>query len=253
MITSKVDYPKHTKKYEKIPQPAPQKNKEQKPIPAPRQSKLYEITAKPMPLSRPVPVPRRSLKKEVIHNNLKPGNEVICHNAKPANEVVSDNQIKQEMDHVSMGHKITKKLVTQKEHIMDQYPDVFRGIGQFSGEPYHIQIDAKLPLKQTPCRMVLVHQKELFKKELDKMVDAGILKPVHDSQPWINSFVIVESKDRQGKPKLRICLDPTNLNKAVIHKPYCFKTPEDTAHLLSNAAVLMTSDCNKGFLASTAR
>ena len=79
------------------------------------------------------------------------------------------------------------------------------------------------------------------------MVDAGILKPVHDSQPWINSFVIVESKDKQGKPKLRICLDPTNLNKAVIHEPYCFKTPEDIAHLLSNAVVLTTSDCNKWF------
>ena len=82
-----------------------------------------------------------------------------------------------------MGHKIPKKLVTQKEHIVDQYPDVFEGIGQFPGEPYHIQIDAKVLLKQTPCRMVPVHQKELFKKELHKMVDAGILKPVHDSQP----------------------------------------------------------------------
>ena len=93
-------------------------------------------------------------------------------------------------------------------------------LSQFPGEPYHIQIDPKVPLKQTPCRMVLIHQKELFKKQLDKMVDEGILKPVHDSQSWINSFVIVESKDKLGKPKLRICLDPMNLNKAVIHEPY---------------------------------
>ena len=247
VITSKVDDPKHTKKYEKIPQPAPRKNKKQKPIPAPRQSKLYETTAKPMPLIRPVPAPRRSLKKEVIHNNLKPGNEVILYNTKPANEVTSDNQLKQEMDHESMGHKIPKILVTWKEHIMYQYPYVFEGIGQFPGEPYHIQIDPKVPLKQTPCRMVPVHQKELFMKELDKKVNTGILKSVHNSQPWINSFVIVESQDRQGKPKLRICLDPTNLNKAVIHEPYCFKTPEDIAHLLSNAIVLMTSHCNKDF------
>ena len=125
----------------------------------------------------------------------------------------NDNKSKQMMDQASIEHKITKKLVTQKEHIMDQYPDVFEGIGQFPG--YHIQIDPKVPPKQTPCRMVSVHQKELFKKELDKMVDTGILKPVHDSQPWINSFVIVESKDKQGNPKLKIDLDPTNLNKAV--------------------------------------
>ena len=247
VITSKVDHPKHTKKYEKIPQPASQKNKQEKLIPAPRQSKLYETTAKPMPLKRQVPAPRRSLKKEVIHNNLKPGNEVIRHNTKPANEVISDNQSRQEMDQVSMECKIPKKLVTQKEHIMDQYPDVFEGIGQFPGEPYHIQIDPKVPPKQTPCRMIPIHQKELFKKKLDKMVAAGILKPVDDSQPWINSFVIIESKDKLGKPKLRFCLDPTNLNKAVICEPYCFKTPEGIAHLLSNAVVLTTSDCNRGF------
>ena len=87
------------------------------------------------------------------------------------------------MDQASIDHKTGKKLVTQKEHIMDQYPDLFEGISQFPGEPYHIQIDPKVPLKQTPCRMVPALQKELFKKELDKMVDAGILKPVHDSQP----------------------------------------------------------------------
>ena len=61
------------------------------------------------------------------------------------------------MDQALIEHKTPRKLVTQKEHIMDQYPDVFEGIGQFPGKPYHIQIDPKVSLKQTPCRMVPVH------------------------------------------------------------------------------------------------
>ena len=50
------------------------------------------------------------------------------------------------------------------------------------------------------------------------MLDAGVITEVHEATPWINSFVIVETvKDR--KKKLRICLDPKHLNKAIMHKP----------------------------------
>ena len=79
------------------------------------------------------------------------------------------------------------------------------------------------------------------------MLDAGILKPVEKVTPWINSFVLVEGKNPDGSIKLRICLDPTNLNKAVIHEPYCSNTPEDIAHLLANAKVITVTDCSKGF------
>ena len=79
------------------------------------------------------------------------------------------------------------------------------------------------------------------------MLDAGILKPVEKATPWINSFVLVEGKNPDGSIKLRICLDPTNLNKAVICEPYCSKTPEDIAHLLTNAKVITATDCSKGF------
>ena len=42
-------------------------------------------------------------------------------------------------------------------------------------------------------------------------------------------------------------MDPTNLNKAIVHEPYHFKTPEDIAHLLADATVLTVLDCKKGY------
>ena len=57
----------------------------------------------------------------------------------------------------------------------------------------------------------------------------------------------VEGTDQQGKPKLRICLDPTNLNKAIIRKPYHFKTPEDISHLLADSTVMTILNCKKGY------
>ena len=52
-----------------------------------------------------------------------------------------------------------------------------------------------LPQSKTPCCPIPVHLKDVFKQEIDKMLQAGVLKPVHEATPWINSFVLVESKD----------------------------------------------------------
>ena len=72
-----------------------------------------------------------------------------------------------------------------------------------------------------------------------------MLKPEQEATPRINSFVLVEGKDKSGNLKLRICLDPTKLNKAIVGEPYHFKTPVDIAHLLADACIIIVYDCNK--------
>ena len=79
------------------------------------------------------------------------------------------------------------------------------------------------------------------------MRQTGVLRPVTEAIPWINSFMLVESKGKSGNHKLRICLDPTILNKAIIWKPYHFKTPEDIAHLIVRACTLTVLDCHRGY------
>ena len=70
------------------------------------------------------------------------------------------------------------------------------------------------------------------------MLRAGILKAVHKATPWINSFVLVEGKDKFDGLKLCICLDPTNLNKVILREPYHFKTLEDIAHLIVESCIM---------------
>ena len=117
------------------------------------------------------------------------------------------------------------RLVTSKEQIMARFPDVFEGIGKFPGKPYEIQLVPNVPPKQTPCRPVPIHLKEAFKTEIDKMLKAGVLKPIQEATLWINSFVLVKGTDKQGKPKLRICLNPSNLNKAIIRGAISLQNP----------------------------
>ena len=77
------------------------------------------------------------------------------------------------------------------------------------------------------------------------MFKAGVLKPGHEATSWINSFVLVEGKDKFGNLKLRIGLDPTNLSKVIVREPYHFKSPEEIAHLLADACIMCECDCKK--------
>ena len=137
--------------------------------------------------------------------------------------------------------------MTSKEQILQSYPDVFKSIRCFPGPLYHIQLDPNITPKQIPCRPNLVCLKKAFKQEIDKMVKAGVLKPVHEATPWINSFGPVEEKNKIGNLKLRFCLDPTNLNKVIVREAYHFKTNEDIAHLLPDACIMSVCDCKKWY------
>ena len=130
---------------------------------------------------------------------------------------------------------------------MKHYPDVIEGIGKFLGPPYTIHLDSSVQPKQIPCRPVPIHLKEAFKQEVDKMLQAGVLKTITEASPWINNFVLVESKDKSRNHKLRIYLDPTNLNKVIIREPYYFKTPKDIAYFIARACTLTVLDCGKGY------
>ena len=139
------------------------------------------------------------------------------------------------------------KLITTCEQIKQHYPDVFDGIGRFLGSPYHINVDPTVHPKQTPCRPVPINFKGAFQREISQMLNVGVLLPVNKATPWINSFVLVEKTTNNGQVKLRICLDPTNLNKAIIREPYHFRTPDDITHHLADACILTVCDCKKGY------
>ena len=99
---------------------------------------------------------------------------------------------------------------------------------------------------QKPPRRVPIAMKDKFKQELDSMEAQGIISKYdgHDVSPkWLNSFVIV--KNPNGT--LRVCLDPTNLNKDII-RPVCYaQTMNDVIHKLKHAKYFAIFNTSKGF------
>jgi len=58
--------------------------------------------------------------------------------------------------------------------------------------------------------------KEKVCLELDKMLEAGIIEPVEESD-WVSPMVVQEKKQ---KGKLCICVDLQKLNDACVHDPF---------------------------------
>ena len=150
-----------------------------------------------------------------------------------------------------------------KQDILDVYSDVFTGIGKFPGMPYKFQLkeNAK-PTRHAP-RKVPIHLQDTFHKEIRNLEQLGIPEETKDVTEWVNSFVIMEkkapvdpckiptdsnsshghSKDR----KLRICLDPRDLNEALEREPYYTQSIEEIMAKFHGMTRFTIADFNKGY------
>ena len=98
-----------------------------------------------------------------------------------------------------------------KEQLIQKYPQVFgEGVGRLESE-YHIRLDSQIDPVQHAPRRVPVALREQLKETFEELVQQDILAPVTEPTEWISSMVIVPKKDG----KLRICLDPKDLNQAI--------------------------------------
>ena len=131
------------------------------------------------------------------------------------------------VQHPHNGWTSVSRFPLTKQEILSQYSGCFEGIGHFPGDPYkfHLKPDHK-PARHAP-RKVPVHLEKAFKEEIDSLVSQGILEEVKEHTDWVNSYVIVEkdtgnahAPNHSVKKKLRICLDPRDLNEALEREPY---------------------------------
>lgn len=126
--------------------------------------------------------------------------------------------------------------------LLDKYSDVFEGIGCLSGE-HDISVDPSVkPVIHAP-RRVPISMTDKLKKELDDMEKSGIIAKVDVPTPWVNSLVCVEKRDGS----LRICLDPKDLNKAVMREHHKIPTMEDIAFRFTGMKYFTILDMKHGY------
>jgi hypothetical protein len=112
------------------------------------------------------------------------------------------------------------KIIELLHEYQDLFPTKFTKMKGTKGPMGEMRIplkpNARL-LKQRPYRLKPKY-KEKVRIELDRMLEAGIIEPVEESE-WISPMVVQDKKTRE----IRICVDLRKLNDACLHDP--FPTP----------------------------
>ena len=144
-------------------------------------------------------------------------------------------------NHVSQDHLTTesvKDIIASK----NAFPNSFDTTGNMPGQ-YTIRVDTSIHPVQHARRKVPIEAREEIEKALQKMVDNEIITPVTEPTEWVSSLTYPRKSDGSIHP----CLDPHDLNKAIIHKHYKAPTLEEISHKLSGATVFSKLDAKDGF------
>lgn len=148
-----------------------------------------------------------------------------------------------DMDLIKLVLSVTAPVET--ENVLEEFADVFTGIGLFPGEcTIHLDPDAT-PVVYPPRKIPLALRARL-KKELESMEQSDIVTKVTEPTDWVNALVVVE-KPRTGK--LRVCLDPRDLNKAIKRPHYPLPTLDGITHKLAGAHYFSVMDARSGYWA----
>ena len=135
------------------------------------------------------------------------------------------------------------KLPITKEYILRKYSNVFKGIGNLPGGPYHIRLEEQYKPVQHPPSSVPIAMQPTYRAELDRLVKESIITEVKEHTEWINSIVPLI----KFNGSLRLGLDPKDLNKAIERNQWHSKTINDILPELARSKYKTLKDVTSGY------
>ena len=131
-----------------------------------------------------------------------------------------------------------------KEDLKRMYPECFETEGKhFLDFEYSIRVDPSVIPKAHPPRRVPLELKDKLGSKLEEMVKRGIIERVAEPTEWVNSLV-VETKPNGD---IRVCLDPTDLNKAVLRGYHPIPVVDDIVPELNGSDLFSKLDLKDGY------
>ena len=145
-------------------------------------------------------------------------------------------------ENIASVEKETEARGLTMDQISTQFHDVFNGEGRLE-KKLHLEIDDMIEPVRQPVRRIPVAMKPRLKEELARLRKIGVIKPVDTPTDWVSSLVVV----KKPNGKLRVCIDPKPLNKALKRSHYPLPVIDDLLPNLSKAKVFSVCDVKNGF------
>ncbi|XP_019628682.1 PREDICTED: uncharacterized protein K02A2.6-like [Branchiostoma belcheri] len=155
----------------------------------------------------------------------------INHEVKTSQRIDSDVPIKD------------RPPIRNKEECIAMYPECFDNTVGCFDEEYHITVDPTVEQVVHPPRRVPLELREKLREQLNEMVEKGVINQVTQPTDWVNSIVVKEKPNG----KLRVCLDPRDLNNALKRDHYPTPTLEEITPSLAGAKIFSKLDASNGY------
>jgi len=183
----------------------------------------------------------------------------VCHNQKRYDlkfEVVDTNAptILSKYDCVNMGfvkrvmslkhENIEKCKFESAKEIINEYADVFKGIGKMPGK-VSLKVDPNIkPVAHSP-RPVPAALREPLEKKLRELEELDIIErvPVGIPTPWVSSLHVVLKKNND----IRVTIDPRDLNKALLREHHPINNVDDIITRMDGSRYFTALDANMGY------
>ena len=132
-----------------------------------------------------------------------------------------------------------------KAHIMNLFPDLFEGVGTMENVQVHLDVNPEIETVVQAPKKIPHSMLEPLKDELDRMVKLGVIRKLHinEATDWVHNLVLV----RKPNGKLRVCLDPRTINKALHFNIHNAKTFSELTSCIGKEMYVSKIDANSGF------
>ena len=123
-----------------------------------------------------------------------------------------------------------------------RFAEIFTGIGKMDGAvTIHVNPDVRPVVR--PARRHPFTVEPRLAAELKRMVDLGVIRRVTKPTRWVNGMVVTDKPDGS----LRVCLDPKDLNEAIIRPHYPVPTFDDIAAKVHGFKVFTKLDATSAY------
>lgn len=134
-------------------------------------------------------------------------------------------------------------LKTSKDPLLEEYADVFEGLGKLDGK-YGIVTDKSMKPVVHPPRRLPVAMTEHVQRKLEEMTADDVIAKVDQPTDWVSSMLVVSKPPSEASGEMKILIMK---NVAIKQEHFPMPTVEEIAIRLNGAKLFSVFDASNGF------
>ena len=137
---------------------------------------------------------------------------------------------------------VVRSKEKQLPSFISEFENCFGQLGTLQ-KVHKIVLDPSVPPVVHPPRRVPIAIQPKLKEELDRMEKLGVISKVTEPTDWVSSLVVVHKPDG----RIRVCLDPKDLNQAIKRSHLQLPTAEDIISKMNDTRYFSKLDASTGY------